>query len=142
MRHRVQLSLRIAAVAAAALLTASCGDSGSPTEPRFLAPTPTQSAAIAGAWTGTYSGVSYECEARADATFDENRGSVAGQINVSAPCGNVFLFRGTFDGNTLEGEFTDFDGFHSSGRGTVSGGTLDIHLDGGWFGSSRMNLHR
>jgi hypothetical protein len=133
MKHRIQLSMRIAAVAAAALLTSACGDSGSPTEPPR---------GIGGAWTGTYSGVSYECEAFAQATFAENRGSVSGQINVSRPCGNIFTFRGTFQGNTVEGEFTDFDGFHSSGRGTVSDGALEIHLDDGWFGSSRMNFHR
>ena len=142
MRHRIHLSMRIAAVAVAALLTAFCGDSESPTEPLPPAPTPTQSAAIAGQWTGTYSGVSYQCEAAADATFDENQGSLEGTINVSAPCGNVFLFRGTFQGNTLEGEFTDSDGLHIRGRGTVSGGTLEIHLDDGWIGSSRMNFHR
>lgn len=128
----MQQLLRIAAVAAAALLTGACDDSGSPTEPR---------SGIAGAWRGTYSGLTYECEAFAEATFAENRGSVAGQIAVSRPCGNLFLFSGTV-GGTLEGEFTDFDGYHTHGRGTVSGGTLEIHLDGGWFGSSRMNFYR
>jgi opacity protein-like surface antigen len=141
MRHRVELSIGIAAVAAAALLTAACGDSGSPTEPPLLAPTPTQSPAIAGGWTGTYSGVTHPCETAVDATFDENRGSVTGTINVSEPCWNMFLFQGTFQGNTLEGEFTDYDGFHNRGRGTVSGGTLEIHLDGD-LGGIRMNLHR
>ena len=133
MKHGVQLSLRIAAVTTAALLTASCGDSGSPTEPR---------SAIAGSWTGTYSGVTYECEATAGGSFTANRSSLVGQITVSRPCANSFLFQGTFRGNTLEGEFTDFDGYRIPGRGTVSAGTLEIHLDGGWFGSSRMYLHR
>jgi hypothetical protein len=125
--------MRIAAVVVAALLTGACSDSGSPTEPLR---------GIGGAWTGTYSGVSYECEAFAQATFDENRGSVSGQINVSRPCGNLFVFRGTFEGNTLDGEFTDFDGFNTHGRGTVSGGALEIQLDHGFFGSSRMSFHR
>jgi hypothetical protein len=142
MKHRIQLFTRIAAVAAATVFAASCSDSGSPTQPLPPAPTPTQSPAIAGGWTGTYRGVSYDCEAAADAAFDENRGSAAGTIHVSAPCANVFLFQGTFQGNTLDGEFTDSDGFHAHGRGTVSGGALEIQLDHGFFGSSRMNFHR
>ena len=133
MRHRVPQLLRIAAIAAAFLLTSACDDSGSPTEPR---------SAIAGAWTGTYSGLTDECEARAEATFTEDRGSVWGQISVTRPCGNHFAFRGTLQANTLEGEFTDFDGLHIRGRGTVSGGTLEIHLDGEGYGTSRMNFYR
>ena len=142
MRHRVQRLLRIAAVAAAALLANACGDSGSPTQPFPPAPTPTQSAAIAGAWTGTYRGVSYECEALAEATFDENRGSVVGSIRVSAPCANEFFFQGTFQENTLDGVLVDAEGFNSSVRGTVSGATLEIPLNAGWLGTSRMNFHR
>lgn len=142
MRHRVQRLLRIVAVAAAVLVTSACGDSGSPTQPFPPAPTPTQSAAIAGAWTGTYRNVSYECEALAEATFDENRGSVWGRIRVSAPCANEFFFQGTFRENTLDGVFVDIEGFNSNGRGTVSGATLEIHLNAGWLGSIRMNFHR
>jgi hypothetical protein len=133
--------MSVAAVVAAMLLTASCEDSTPPTEP---APPPilTQDPRIAGAWTGTYSGVSYGCEASAEASFDEQRGEVWGTLAVSAPCGNLFLFRGTLQGNTVDGELTDFDGFHMRGRGTVSDATLEINIEGGWFGTGRMNLHR
>ena len=120
-------------VAVALLLTVSCGDSGSPTEP---------SSEIAGRWTGTYSGVSYDCEATATATFTENRGSVTGQISVNIPCGNLFSFQGTFQGNTLGGQLTDFDGNRCTAQGIVSNGALEIHIDDAFFGSSRMNLHR
>jgi hypothetical protein len=120
-------------VAAASLTMFSCSDSGSPTEP---------STGIEGQWTGTFSGVSYDCEASTQATFSENRGSVMGQITVTRPCGNLFSFQGTFQGNTLEGQLTDFDGNHSTGRGIVSNATLEIHVDDAFFGSSRMNLHR
>lgn len=137
MRNRVTML----AITAVALMAASCGDSAAPTEPP--PPTPlTQDPRIAGAWTGTYSGVSYECEAIAEATFNENRGSVAGNIRVSAPCANEFIFQGTFQETTLEGVLVDADGFNSNVRGTVSGATLEIPLNAGWLGSSRMNFHR
>jgi hypothetical protein len=129
------------AITAIALMAASCGDSVAPTE---LPPAPpaTQDPRIAGAWTGTYRGVSYECEALVEATFDENLGSVAGHIRVSVPCANEFFFQGTFQETTLEGVLVDAEGFNSSVRGTVSGATLEIPLNAGWLGSSRMNFHR
>ena len=138
MKNRVTML----AITAVALMAVSCGDSGSPTQPFPPAPTPTQSAAIAGAWTGTFRGVSYECEALAEATFDENLGRVAGHIRVSAPCANEFFFQGTFQETTLDGVLVDADGFNSNVRGTVSGATLEIPLSAGWLGSSRMNFHR
>jgi hypothetical protein len=137
MRKRVTML----AITAVALMAASCGDSVGPTEPP--PPTPaTQDPRIAGAWTGTYRNVSYECEALAEATFDENRGSVAGRIRVSAPCLNDFLFQGTFQENTLDGVFVDVDGYNSSGRGTVSAGTLAIEFNHGSFGTIRMTFYR
>jgi hypothetical protein len=112
-----------------------------PTEPP--PPTPaTQDPRIAGAWTGTYRDVSSECEALAEATFDEDRGSVAGRIRVSAPCVNEFIFQGSFQENTLDGLFVDTDGYSSNGRGTVSAGALAIEFNHGFFGTIRMNLHR
>jgi hypothetical protein len=137
MRNRVSML----AIMAVTLMAASCGDSVGPTEPP--PPTPlTQDPRIAGAWMGTYRNVSYECEATAEATFDENRGSVAGRIRVSAPCVNEFLFQGTFQENTLDGVFVDVDGYNSNGRGTVSAETLAIEFNHGFFGTIRMNFHR
>jgi hypothetical protein len=135
MKDRGRLTIAFAAVVAAMLMTTSCGDSTPPTEP---APGPR----IAGAWTGTYSGISYSCDANANASFSEHRGEVSGSLTVNAPCGNLLSFRGTLQGNTLDGELTDFDGFHMRGRGTVSDATLEIHIEGGWFGTARMNFHR
>ena len=132
MKRRLTLLIGFV-VAVALLLTVSCGDSGSPTEP---------SSEIAGRWTGTFSGVSYDCEAAANATFSETRGSVTGQISVNIPCGNLFSFQGTFQGNTLGGQLTDFDGNRYPAQGIVSNGTLEIHIDDAFFGSSRMNFHR
>ena len=87
-------------------------------------------------------GVSYDCAAPAAATFSENRGSVTGQVSVNIPCGNLFSFQGTFQGNTLGGQLTDFDGNRYPAQGIVSNGTLEIHIDDAFFGSSRMNFHR
>jgi hypothetical protein len=136
MTHRLLLSIGLVAA-----LAVSCSDSGSPTEPPPPIP-PTQDPRIAGAWTGTYHGVSHECEALAEANFDENRGSVEGRIQVSAPCANQFFFRGTFQEITLDGVLVDADGYNTNVRGTVSGATLEIPLDAGWLGTSRMNFHR
>jgi hypothetical protein len=101
-----------------------------------------ESPAIAGHWSGTYRGVSIDCGATAAANFGDNRGRVTGEIGVSEPCWNTIYFQGAFRGNTLEGEFTDFDGFGGIGRGTVSGRSLEIHLEGGGFGGGQLTLHR
>ena len=130
MKNRVT----ILAITAVALMAASCGDSGSPTEPDVSAPT---TADVAGTWTGTLVG----CDAGAN--FTQAGVSVRGTLQTHEPCRFNFDFEGTIHGNTLSGTYTDYEIYRLGANGTVSGTDLEITLTdsvGTVFG--RLLLHR
>jgi virginiamycin B lyase len=98
---------------------------------------------ISGSWTGTYNGISYRCDTSALASFQQNGSNVVGMLTATGPCGDAFFFRGTVQGNTLDGDVTDNDTFVGHAHGTLSGSTLEITFDNGaGFIVSQLHLHR
>lgn len=139
-------------MAMVAPLLVGCNDS-SPTEPKVAAaatPTPTPaptplppSGSIAGAWTGTYNGISYSCDTSVQASFGQTGPAVLGTLTATGPCGDVFHFNGTLQGNTLSGSITDFDTIVGGAYGVLLGSTLEITFDNGFgFNFAQVHLHR
>jgi hypothetical protein len=145
----------IVIAALAIVFDGGCEDSDNITAPGVVqtprqttsTPTPTPTAApagdISGSWTGTYNGISYRCDTSVMASFQQNGSNVVGTLTATGPCGDAFFFRGTVQGNTLDGGVTDNDTFDGHAHGTLSGSTLEITFDNGFgFIVSQLHLHR
>ncbi len=98
------------------------------------------SGGISGAWTGTYNGISYQCDSDARASFNQ---SGSGTLTTTGSCGETFYIDSTLQGNTLAGTITDRDTLLGRVLGTLSGSTLEITIDNGsGFTIAQVHLHR
>jgi hypothetical protein len=102
---------------------------------------------IAGTWTGTYNGISNQCDSSALASLLQTGSTVQGTSTV--PClagGGRFLLNGTLLGNTLTGNAEWGDPEFYPVKGTLSGPTLDMTIfdDAGLAGTpmGQLHLHR
>jgi hypothetical protein len=130
----------VAAMAATTLLPAGCSkDSVSPTEPVPTVPTDN----IAGAWTGTYTGVSEPCSSSVQASFRQAGSTFNGTMTVSCLVGQ-FPISGTLQGNTLSGYALWGDPEFYPVKGTLSGSSLEItiFLESGVNPMGELHLHR
>jgi hypothetical protein len=103
-RNHVPSLLRLAAslALAAAVSALACSDSKMVTSPG-TGNVSTNSASVAGTWTGSYAAFESACGGSAAiATFQQNGASVTGSI-TTADCGVSGSFVGTMEGNTLMG---------------------------------------
>ena len=121
----------LATMAVAAPLLVGCNES-SPTEPK-LAAGPTPATTPAPTYTGTYNGVSPQCDSSAQASFlhrDARGGGWSGTMIV--PCLNApypLPFTGDFAGNTFTGSvLTSSDLDFKFLQGTLSGSSLEITI--------------
>jgi len=116
------------ALAAFLLLAAACQDSQTVTAPPAAGMT-AAAAPVAGIWTGTFeSDDSARCgSSSATATFQQNGNEVTGTISTST-CGVTGYFKGTIQGNALQGavEMAGCTGGGASGIVTASGISLTI----------------
>jgi hypothetical protein len=149
-----RFGLPLVLMTAAAVLLAGCNDS-SPTEPKVLTATPSTSTptpsptplppsgSVAGAWIGTYHGVSFTCDTSAQASFEQTGGAVLGTLTATGSCGDVWHFSGALQGNTLAGSITDYDTLVVVAHGILSGSTLEITIDNGsGLTVAQAHLHR
>ena len=74
---------------------------------------------IAGAWTGTYNGISNRCNTDAQARFEQTGSAVSGELRTTGSCGLAVGFSGTLQGNTLAGSVTDGEIFSGDARGIL-----------------------
>ena len=119
--------LAAALVLAAAVSALACSDSKMVTSPA-TGNVSTNSASVAGTWTGAYSAFESTCGgSTAIATFQQNGSSVTGSI-TTADCGVSGAFVGTMEGNTLTGSLhlQGCTGGGVSGTLSASGLTLSI----------------